>query len=102
MAALDDGVIAARMMALHVAWGDAEQTILNGTAATDVDGVQQLLNEMGADAATLNVPDRVYVFERSPYGTRALNATSKPPEGEEEGEEAGFGEVDDAAVPTPA
>ena len=76
MAALDDGVIAARMMALHVAWGDAEQTILNGTAATDVDGVHQLLKEMGADAATLDVPDGLYVFERSRYGARALQMTS--------------------------
>merc|ERR1719482_736704 len=66
------------MAELGVEWGNAEQTILLGTATTAVDGVRELLEAIGANDMTLHVPNFDYVFKRSPYGANALNVESEP------------------------
>ena len=76
---LDDAAIEERLALLECEWVGNDQTELRGTARTDVDGVVDLLNALGADVCKLTVPDRVYSIQRSEHGARALIITSELP-----------------------
>ena len=73
--------IGARLAAVHCVWSgeEDERKQLTGTADTDVEAVHQLLKDMGVNACTLFMPQRVYVFKRSRFGDRRLNCTSQHP-----------------------
>ena len=77
VAAIDE---AARLAALGLRWEDDKREVLLGTAATSVDAVEALLEELRLDAVQVRLPDRHYHFERSPYGQRRLHCRSELPE----------------------
>ena len=76
MANLTNEEIATRLEELHCTWHDSDQTQLDGTDPTVVDGVVALLEELRADTCVLVVPGATYTIQRSTYGTRALFITS--------------------------
>ena len=84
----------------EVAWTDEEETVLQGTANTDVDVVWKFLDRMGVDSAVLYVPDRTYTLERSIYGAKVLVMTTEMPGGDEggNGNDDHGDDGDDAAV----
>jgi hypothetical protein len=92
-APLSDAEIAQRLAALGCAWANGAQTMLAGTANTDIDALVALLNEMAADAVEVRLPGLVYDVARSRYGARVLFASSRIDDDDDDGD--GFDEVDD-------
>ena len=80
VAALDDAAIAQRMAALELRWKDEKQEVMYGTALSysRLDDVGALLEEIGVDALTLHMPDLTIDFERSVFGRKRLNCSSRP------------------------
>ena len=95
---ITDDQIAARLVDLYCHWRDDDQTELDGTMETDVDGVLALLNEIRADTCTLVLPSFTYTIQRSTHGSRKLFYTSEP--NEAQSDEDGVGN-EDGAPPSP-
>lgn len=68
----DDVIIVEEFDTLNVEWTDADQT--------NVDLVSKWLDKNGCNFCVLSMPDRMYTFQRSSYGSKVLNCTTSMPE----------------------
>jgi hypothetical protein len=84
----------------EIVWTDEEETVLQGTANTDVDAVWKILDHMGVDYVVLYVPDRTYTLKRQIFGAKVLVMRTEMPGGGEDdnhdGDTGGGGAVDEA------
>ena len=79
-AAMDDAATAQRMEELGLTWGNDFQTVMIGGADMDIERVEALLNDMGADEMEIRTPSRIYDIQRSLHGLKALLVNTRMPD----------------------
>ena len=85
----------------EVAWTDEQETVLQGTAKTDVDAVCNFLDRMGVDYGVLHVPERTYTLQRSTYGAKVLLLQAEMPGGDEDWNDIHDGDSGDGMAEDP-